>query len=73
MLNRRSVLKSGTAAAVTLALAPAARAATAQSGGAALNALFDTFVQENLDASPLFATALAYAQTLTPEDWAQRS
>src|SRR5436190_21844408 len=59
MLDRRHLLKTGTAGAAVLALAPAARAAQQQpSGGAALNKLFDTFMDENLDASPLFATAL---------------
>ncbi len=58
MLNRRSVLKSGAAASAALALTPAAFAATAPSGGVALNALFDSFMEENIDLSPLFATGL---------------
>jgi uncharacterized protein (DUF885 family) len=59
MLNRRSVLKTGVASAATLALAPTVRAAEAPAdSAAALNKLFDTFMQENLDASPLFATSL---------------
>jgi uncharacterized protein (DUF885 family) len=59
MLNRRSVLKTGAASAATLALAPAARAAEAPTAGnEALNKLFDTFMQENIDISPLFATSL---------------
>jgi len=51
MLTRRTALKSG-AAALALAAAPA-RAADAK-----LAALFDTFVQEDLDLSPLSATSL---------------
>jgi uncharacterized protein (DUF885 family) len=59
MLNRRSVLRSGAAGAATLALAPMAQALDAKNtGGPALNALFDTFMAENLDQSPLFATSL---------------
>ena len=56
MLNRRAVLKSGAASAALLAVAPASFAQS--SGSAALNALFDTFVSENLDLSPTFATSL---------------
>ncbi len=56
MLNRRAVLKSGAAGAAVLAFAPTAFAE--DSGGPALNALFDQFVKENLDQSPLFATSL---------------
>ena len=55
MLNRRTVLKSSVASAAVLALP---HGAGAQSSGATLNALFDTFVQENLDRSPIFATEL---------------
>jgi uncharacterized protein (DUF885 family) len=57
MLSRRSVLKTGAATAATLAVAPSAFAADA-SPSARLNALFDTFVDENLDLSPVFATSL---------------
>ena len=56
MLNRRVVLKSGAASAALLALSPVASAAT--DGGPALNALFDSFMKENLDRSPTFATSL---------------
>ncbi len=52
MLDRRTALKSG-AAALAFAAAPRAEAADA-----ALAALFDRFVQENLDLSPLTATSL---------------
>jgi uncharacterized protein (DUF885 family) len=57
MINRRSVLKSG-AGAATLAFVQPGFAAAPPSGSAALNALFDTFMDENIDASPLFATSL---------------
>jgi uncharacterized protein (DUF885 family) len=57
MLSRRSVLKTGAASAAALALAPSAWAAD-MTPSAKLNALFDTFVDENLDLSPLFATSL---------------
>jgi uncharacterized protein (DUF885 family) len=53
MLNRRTALKTGTAALAMAAFAPAARAADAK-----LAALFDTFVQEDLDLSPFEATSL---------------
>lgn len=56
MPNRRTVLKTGAASAALLAVAPSAFAQP--SGSAALNALFDTFVNENLDLSPLLATSL---------------
>ena len=56
MLNRRSVLKTGAASAAVLALQPTAFAAP--SGASELNALFDAFMKENLDLSPLFATSL---------------
>ncbi|MBS0469988.1 MAG: DUF885 family protein [Proteobacteria bacterium] len=55
MLSRRSVLKAGTATAAVAAFAPAAFAETPSED---LNALFDGFVQERLDNSPTFATAL---------------
>lgn len=55
MLSRRSVLKAGTATAAVAAFAPAAFAGTPSED---LNALFDGFVQERLDNSPTFATAL---------------
>jgi uncharacterized protein (DUF885 family) len=58
MLDRRTVLKTGVAAAaLTTIAAPFARAA-AEASGAALNKLFDTFMSENLDASPISATYL---------------
>jgi uncharacterized protein (DUF885 family) len=56
MFDRRSLLKSAGATAALLALTPYARAAN--SGAEALNALFDTFVSENLDVSPTSATGL---------------
>ena len=56
MLNRRSVLKTGAATAAVLALHPTAYAAA--SGSQELSTLFDAFVKENLDLSPLFATSL---------------
>jgi uncharacterized protein (DUF885 family) len=56
MLDRRTLLKSGAASAALLALPTAAFAAA--DSGAALNALFDTFIKENLDQSPLFASSL---------------
>jgi uncharacterized protein (DUF885 family) len=52
MLTRRTALKSGTAA-LALAAVPRARAADAK-----LAALFDAFVQEDLDLSPTEATQL---------------
>ena len=60
MLHRRQILKSGAAVTALAALGtPLARAATsAQDAGAALNKLFDTFMTENLDASPVSATFL---------------
>src|SRR5882724_7844063 len=61
MLDRRSVLKSGAAAAAltlgTPALARAAAAAT-NSEGAKLNKLFDAFMDEIIDQAPEFATSL---------------
>src|SRR5690348_11169669 len=65
MLHRRQVLKSGVAAAAlgalaapTLARAAEAAAAAASPSGVALNKLFDQFMTENLDASPVGATFL---------------
>ncbi len=57
MLNRRSVLKSGAASAAIIALARPSFGADANPG-ATLNALFDSFIQENMDLSPTFATGL---------------
>ena len=51
MLDRRTVLKSGAAALAVTAL-------PAQAADAKLAALFDAFVQENLDLSPYSATSL---------------
>jgi uncharacterized protein (DUF885 family) len=56
MLDRRTVLKSGVAGAAVLAFAPPSFAQA--SGSVALNALFDSFMKENLDQSPAFATSL---------------
>jgi uncharacterized protein (DUF885 family) len=53
MLNRRTALKSGAAA-----VAVAATGFKAQAADARLAALFDQFVQENLDLSPIGATEL---------------
>ncbi len=61
MIDRRRVLLSGAAVSVVAMGAPLARAADAMatgSGGAALNALFDKFVDEQIDLSPIGATAL---------------
>jgi uncharacterized protein (DUF885 family) len=64
MLHRRDILKTGTAVAALAALGtPLARAAetaaaSASPSGAALNKLFDQFMTENLDASPVGATFL---------------
>jgi uncharacterized protein (DUF885 family) len=57
MLNRRSVLKSGAASAAVIALARPSFGADANPG-ATLNALFDLFIEENLDLSPTGATGL---------------
>jgi uncharacterized protein (DUF885 family) len=57
MLDRRSVLKTGAAAAALTAFAaPLARAAG--DSAAALNKLFDTFMDETLDLSPITVTSL---------------
>ena len=53
MLDRRALLASGAA----LSVAPC-RAALSQTAPATLNALFDQFMAENLDNSPIFATSL---------------
>jgi uncharacterized protein (DUF885 family) len=60
MLHRRQILKSGVAAAAVAAVGtPLAWAAeTANASGAALNKLFDTFMDEDLDISPIGATFL---------------
>jgi uncharacterized protein (DUF885 family) len=62
MLDRRSLLKSGAASAALLVVArpDLAADAPASTPSAQLNALFDTFVDENLDLSPTFATALGF-------------
>jgi uncharacterized protein (DUF885 family) len=57
MLNRRSLLKTGAASAAVLAVARPGLGAD-PAAGTKLNALFDTFVSENLDLSPTFATSL---------------
>jgi uncharacterized protein (DUF885 family) len=54
MLNRRHALKTG-AAAVAMSAMPAL---AAPGGAPALNALFDQFMKESLDLSPLGVTAL---------------
>ncbi|HEX4105039.1 MAG TPA: DUF885 family protein [Rhizomicrobium sp.] len=54
MLDRRTALKSGAAA---FAIAAAAPAFKAEAADAKLNALFDQFVQEDLDLSPTSATS----------------
>ncbi|HVV28898.1 MAG TPA: DUF885 family protein [Rhizomicrobium sp.] len=54
-MDRRTLLKSSAAAAVSPALGWAAPAAAAPG---ALDRLFDSFAQENLDLSPLTATSL---------------
>jgi uncharacterized protein (DUF885 family) len=59
MLSRRSLLKTGAATAATLAIAPSVRAAES-SPGAKLNALFDTFMDERMDLSPIFVTSLGF-------------
>lgn len=62
MIDRRSLLMSGAgvAAVVLTDVSPlyATAAPGSASGAPALNALFDQFMQENLDRSPLFATSL---------------
>jgi len=57
MLTRRSVLKSGAASAAALSLTTPGFAA-APTPSEKLNKLFDTFIDENLDLSPTFATSL---------------
>jgi len=57
MLTRRSVLKSSAASAAVLTLTTPAFAADA-TPSETLNKLFDTFIDENLDLSPTFATSL---------------
>ncbi len=63
-LNRRNVLMSSAAAAAGAMLGGAPRAfaaattVSANSGAAGLSKLFDTFMSENLDMSPVGATAL---------------
>src|SRR5215472_9783169 len=62
MIDRRNLLVSG-AGLAALALTDvsplhAAVAPGSAAGGPALNALFDSFMQENLDRSPIFATSL---------------
>ncbi len=54
MLDRRSALKTG-AAALAVSAMPAA---AAPGGGAALNGLFDQFMKESLDLSPVTVTGL---------------
>ena len=59
MLTRRSVLKSSAASAAALALtAPALATDPPMNPSEKLNKLFDTFIDENLDLSPTFATSL---------------
>jgi uncharacterized protein (DUF885 family) len=61
MLDRRAVLMSGAAGAAVLALGGkglADGAPPVMTPDAKLNLLFDTFVGENLDISPTFATSL---------------
>jgi uncharacterized protein (DUF885 family) len=55
-MNRRTALKSGAAALVVAA--PLFKSGAARAADAKLAALFDRFVQENLDLSPLSATSL---------------
>jgi uncharacterized protein (DUF885 family) len=57
MLDRRSLLKSSVASLAVAALSRPVFAAAATAGDK-INALFDTFVSENLDLSPITATAL---------------
>jgi len=59
MLHRRNVLKSGVAAAAVTALSsPLLRAAGASVTASDLNKLFDTFMDENLNLSPIGTTFL---------------
>src|SRR5690242_613365 len=56
MLERRTLLKSGSAL-MALAATPAL-AQDSKGGGKPLSGLFDSFVRENLDASPLTVSSL---------------
>jgi uncharacterized protein (DUF885 family) len=58
MLSRRAILKSATAASVVAATPALVRAATAEKPSGDLAKLFDTFVEENFDIAPEFATSL---------------
>ena len=62
MIDRRSVLLTGagTAALLVADVSPllAATPPAGDAGAPALNALFDKFMDENLDRSPIFATSL---------------
>jgi uncharacterized protein (DUF885 family) len=62
MIDRRSVLLSGagTAALLVADVSPllAATTSAGDAGAPALNALFDKFMDEDLDRSPIFATSL---------------
>ena len=59
MLNRRTMLLAGTAAsAFTLAAPLRARGSAVNAASASLNALFDKFMAENLDRSPITVTSL---------------
>jgi uncharacterized protein (DUF885 family) len=57
MIDRRNVLLSG-AALSALAFAGPVRAESASGGAAKLNALFDQFISEDLDRSPIQTTSL---------------
>lgn len=57
-MNRREMLMGGAAAAGVLGLAGPVSALDAQGGSVALNALFQTFFEENLAAGPELATRL---------------
>jgi uncharacterized protein (DUF885 family) len=59
MLDRRSLLKTGAASAALVAMTrPSLGAYGSEAPSVTLNKLFDTFVAENLDLSPTFATGL---------------